>query len=106
MAARLKLFLYNEQAATKRLKVASVAMSCDRDPDANRARIADTVGAIVQAHPDTEHVIFGEMILGCYSPGEMPEYHHRISQSISSETLRLYSSLAVQHAIYLCFGPI
>jgi len=68
MAARLKLFLYNEQAATKRLKVASVAMSCDRDPDANRARIADTVGAIMQAHPDTELVIFGEMIIGWCSP--------------------------------------
>jgi predicted amidohydrolase len=104
MTSKFKSFLYNEQAATKRLRVASVAMSCDRDPDVNQAKIADTVNAIMQAHPDTELVMFGEMILGWYNPGEMPEYHRRISQSISSETLQPYSSLAVQHAIYLCFG--
>ena len=104
MRSTFKSFLYNEQAATKRLRVASVAMSCDRDPDLNRARMADTVGAIMQAHPATELVIFGEMTLGWYNPGQMPEYHRRISRPISSETLQPFSALAVQHAIYLCFG--
>lgn len=104
MRSRFKSFLYNEQAATRRLRVASVAMSCDRDPDLNRARMAGTVGTIMQAHPATELVIFGEMTLGWYNPGQMPEYHRRISQPISSETLQPFSALAVQHAIYLCFG--
>jgi predicted amidohydrolase len=104
MASRLQSFLYNEQAATKRLRVASVAMSCDRDPDVNRARMAETVGATMQAHPNTDLVIFGEMILGWYNPGRMPEYHHLVSQPLSNETLQPFSSLAVQHGIYLCFG--
>lgn len=104
LTSKFKSFLYNEQASTKRLKVASVAMSCDRAPDVNRAKIADTVGAITEAHPDIKLIIFGEMILGWYNPGEMPEYHRRISQPISSETLQPFSALAVQHAIYLCFG--
>ena len=104
MGSRLRSFLYNEQGAAKRLKVAGVAMSCDREPDVNRARMADMVGAITRAHPDTELVVFGEMILGWYSPGKMPEYHRQISQPISNETLQLFSSLAVEHGIYLCFG--
>lgn len=104
MTSKLRSFLYNEQAALKRLKVASVAMSCDRDPDVNHARIADTLSAITKAHPDIELVIFGEMILGWYNPGEMPEYHRLISQPISNKTLQPLSALAVQHAIYLCFG--
>jgi predicted amidohydrolase len=44
------------------------------------------------------------MILGWYSPGKMPAYHRQVSQPISSETLQPFSSLAVQHGIYLCFG--
>jgi hypothetical protein len=57
-----RTFLYNEQVATKRLKIASVAMTCDREPDINRARIANMIDAIMQAHPDVELVILGEMI--------------------------------------------
>lgn len=104
MTSKFKPLLYNDQTATKRLKVASVAMSCDRDPDANHAKIADTVSTITQAYPDIKLVIFGEMILGWYNPGEMPEYHRRVSRPISSVTLQPFSDLAVQHAIYLCFG--
>ncbi|HEY45884.1 MAG TPA: carbon-nitrogen hydrolase family protein [Anaerolineae bacterium] len=104
MTSKFKSFLYNEQAAIKRLKVASVAMSCDRDPDANHAKIADTLSSITQTHPDIKLVIFGEMILGWYNPGGMPEYHRRISQPISNDTLQPFSALAVQHAIHLCFG--
>jgi predicted amidohydrolase len=99
-----KSFLYNEQAATKHLKVACVAMTCDRDPDANRGRIVNRVNAIMQTHPDIELVLFGEMILGWYSPARMPEYHRRIAEPVSRETLQTFISLAVQHRIYLCFG--
>jgi len=96
--------LYNEQAASKSLKVVSVTMSCDRDPDANRIRIANTLGAIDQAHPDADLVVFGEMILGWYNPGQMPEYHHRISEPVSPESLQVFASLAMQYGIHLCFG--
>ena len=99
-----KSFLYNEQAATKCLKVISVAMSCDRDPEANRIRIANTLDTIAQAHPDVDLVIFGEMILGWYNPDQMPEYHHRISEPISPESLQVFASLAMQYRIHLCFG--
>lgn len=104
MTSRFKSFLYNEKAAAEHLKVASVAMSCDRDPDINRTKIANTLDTITQAHPDVDLVIFGEMILGWYNPGQMPEYHRHISKPISRETLKPFASLAAQHGIYLCFG--
>lgn len=99
-----KSLLYSEQTAVKHLKVASATLSCDRDPDANRARIASTVDAIKKRHPDVELVIFGEMILGWYNPGEVPEYHRDIAERISKETLQDFVSLSVRHGIYLCFG--
>jgi predicted amidohydrolase len=104
MKSRFKSFLYNEQAAKRRLKVASVAMSCDRNPDVNCAKVADIVEMITQSHPDVDLVVFGEMILGWYNPGKMPEYHRRVSKPISRETLQEFASLARQHRIYLCFG--
>ena len=99
-----KSFLYNEQDASKHLKVVSVAMSCDRDPNINRIKIANTLDAIAQAHSEVDLVIFGEMILGWYNPGQMSEYHRRISEPISQETLQVFTSLAMQHRIHLCFG--
>lgn len=104
MTSRFRSYLYNEQAAAKRLEVATVAMSCDRDPTVNRARLTCTVDTIMQSHPDTELVIFGEMILGWYKPGTMPEYHRRIAEPTSRENLREFISLAVQYGIYLSFG--
>jgi predicted amidohydrolase len=104
MISQFRSFLYNEQAAKRRLKVASVAMSCDRNPDVNRTRIAEIVEMITLSHPDVDLVVFGEMILGWYNPGDMPRYHRRVSKPISSETLQEFASLAIQHRIYLSFG--
>jgi predicted amidohydrolase len=104
MTSRFKSLLYNEQAATRHLKVASVAMSCDRDPDVNRIRIANTLDMISQADPGVDLVVFGEMILGWYNPGHMPEYHRQISKPVSPGTLQAFASLAAQHRLYLCFG--
>jgi predicted amidohydrolase len=98
-----KSFLYNEQAASKRLKVASVAMTCDRDPEVNRIKIARTLDRIAGAAPDVGLVVFGEMILGWYKPSQMPAYHRRISAPISRE-VQGFAPLAKQHKIHLCFG--
>ena len=104
MTHKLKSVLCAEHTATKRLKIANVAVSCALDPTANRAKIVDTVDVIIQAHPDVELVIFGEMVLGWYNADEMPEYHRQVSQPVSMETLKPYSCLAAQHGVYLCLG--
>ncbi len=104
MKERFRSFLYNEQTAAKHLKVASVTISCARDPVVNRSKIISTVDDIKKRHPDIELVIFGEMIFGWYNPGDMPEYHRDIAEQISPETLRDIVSLSIRHEIYLCFG--
>ncbi len=98
MTSKVKSFLYNEQATTKRLKVASVTMSCERDPTANRTKMVSMVDTIMQTNPDIELVLFGEMILGWYAPGNM------ISEPISQKTLETLVYLTIKHTIYLCFG--
>lgn len=100
----MKLFLYNEQTTTKRLKVASVTISCDRDPDTNRTKITNMVDTITQIHPDVDLVIFGEMIIGRYNPGGMSEYHYHIAEPIPGETTRTLSKLSKEHEIHLSFG--
>jgi len=104
MTSKFKSFLYNEQAATRHLTAVSVAMACDRDPDKNHTKIANTLDSITQAHPGVDLVVFGEMILGWYNPGYMPDYHRRISKPISREALQAFASLAAQHRIHICFG--
>jgi len=79
-------------------------MSCDRDPDNNRYKIANFLNTITQAHPDVDLVIFGEMIIGWYNPGGMPDYHRHISEPIPGDTIRTLSNLAMKYEIYLSFG--
>ena len=86
----------------RRLQVASVAAVCARDPRHNRARMVSTIETIVQEHPDVELVLFGEMILGWYTPGASPEYDRQISEPVPGETTRALAALTRQHGIYIC----
>ena len=104
LTSGFKNYLYNEQKASRHLNVANVSISCDRNPSVNRAAIVNSVNTVIEEHPETELVVFGEMILGWYNPGEMPEYHNSISESITRESLKEFISLAIRHGIYLCFG--
>jgi len=97
-------WLYDESTATKRLRIASVAMSCARDPDTNWARIADTIDTIVVDHPDVDLVFLGEMLLGWFNPGKRPEEYRRIAEPISETSLAPLLSQAQEHGIYLCLG--
>jgi predicted amidohydrolase len=97
--------LYSEQAATKRLQVASVTMHCHREPERNRERMAELVTAVTSQHPAVELVLFGETILGWYAiRGASKEYHQSIAETIPGETTRVMSALARQNGIYLSFG--
>ena len=77
MFTKFKMYLYDEAKATRRIKVASTAMACDRDAAKNRTKMATTIETIMQENPDVNLVIFGEMILGWYIPGASPEYDHQ-----------------------------
>lgn len=104
MPSKFMTFLYNEAKAEKHLTVASTAMACDRDAGSNRAKMAAAVEAIAQEHPDVELVIFGEMILGWYTPGVSPDYDRQISESIPGKTTEILADLARKYRIYVCFG--
>jgi len=101
---KFKNWLYAEENATKHLKIATTAMQCDRDPVENRKQISRKVDQIMREHPDTEIVLFGEMILGWYDPTGMTNYHKNISESIPGKTTELLCGLSKQYEIYLCCG--
>ncbi|MBN2608814.1 MAG: carbon-nitrogen hydrolase family protein [Candidatus Fermentibacteraceae bacterium] len=88
----------------KSLNVAAVTMSCHQDPEANLRKITDTVGSIMGERPDTQLVVFGEMILGWYDPEDMPEYHRRISLQTSHDSLGPVSKMASDFGIYISMG--
>lgn len=104
MVSKISSFLYDAQTAKCHLKVASVTISIDRDPDKNLNNIADKVDDIMHFHPDIELVVFGEMLFGWFNPGKMPEYHQGIARPISNKPLGPLISQCVQYGIYLCFG--
>ena len=97
-------WLYAEETANKRIKIATTAMKCDRDPVENRKSISRIINQILQEHPDVELVVFGEMILGWYDPSGMSEYHHDISEIIPGKTTELLSDLSRENGIFLSCG--
>jgi len=103
MASRLKTTLYDEGGATKHLKVATVALQCDVEPTVNRARIVAMTEAIVDAYPEVELVVFGEVILCWYNP-KRRDYHQRTAEPIPGETTCTVARLAMEHGIYISLG--
>jgi predicted amidohydrolase len=104
MSSKFAAYLYDEAKATRQIKVACVAAACDRDAGENRAKMASTIAAIMQEHPDVELIVFGEMILGWYIPDRSTGYHHQISEPIPGKTTQALASLAQKYGIYVCFG--
>ncbi len=96
-------FLYHEQTATRRLKIATVALHCDLEPHVNRAKMVTMIDAIMTAHPDVDLILFGEVTLCWYNP-QLGDYHRRTAEPIPGETTRAMARLAVEHDLYLSFG--
>lgn len=102
--SKVNSWLYDEENAKKRLKIATTAMQCDRAPAKNRERISSIIKQIMEEHPDIELVVFGEMILGWYDPLGMPEYHHKISETIPGPTTEQLGNISKEYGVFLCCG--
>jgi predicted amidohydrolase len=102
---KLANWLYKVGEVTNHLKIASITMQCDLEPDVNREKMAAIVIDILSTHPDVELILFGETILGWYAVrGSSREYHQRIAETIPGDTSQLMSSLAKENGVYLSFG--
>ncbi|UCD58982.1 MAG: carbon-nitrogen hydrolase family protein, partial [Candidatus Hydrogenedentota bacterium] len=100
-------FLYNEKEADKRLKVATIAMQCDVDPEVNRRKMVGMIHHVKDAHPDVELIVFGETILGWYKKvPETRQYHEEIAEPIPGITTRLMSKSALENKIHISFGMV
>jgi predicted amidohydrolase len=98
---------YDTTGSSARLNVASVAMSCDRDPDRNRQKIKGFIGEIVTEHPEVDLIVFGEMILGWYDDPDMQrEYQETLAEPIPGPTTDTISLLASEYGVYITFGMV
>ena len=104
MLTKLSSWFYNTQIPGDHLKVACVTISIDQDPEKNMGKIINHVDALMQAHPDTELILFGEMLLGWFDPEKSPEYHQAIARPLSKDFLQPLTDRCQHYEIYTCFG--
>jgi len=101
----LRRLLYDEDRPTASLNVATVAMRVDREPEANRRKMASIVRQIVRDRPDVELIVFGEALLGWfYSPPNTAQYQREVSETIPGATADTLASLAESQGIFISFG--
>ena len=91
-------------AVTRSLKIATVAMPCDSDPEVNWARIVEKADTVLTAHPDVELLVFGEMLLGKFDPGGDPESFRAMARPLTEETLSPLMASAKEHGAYISVG--
>ena len=104
--SKFNAYLYDEAKSTRRMQVACIAAACDRDAGKNRAKMVSTIETVVHDHPDVELILFGEMILGWYTPGVSPEYHRQISEPVPGETTQTLASLAQRYGYLYLLWPL
>jgi len=104
MLEKFKLWLYNTKSSGDLLKLVCTTISVDQDPEKNLENLSNRVDTIMVTHPDTEMIVFGEMLLGWFNPARMPKYHKDIARPISKIFLQPLIDLCQQYRIFLCFG--
>lgn len=104
MKSIISSWLYDTRNAEHPLKVASVTMPVERDPEENLIRIGDLVDHVLRSHADVDLIILGEMLFGWFNPGKMPVYHRGIARPITQEIIEPLRTRCINDGIYLCFG--
>ncbi len=97
-----KKWLYFNDAKHE-LKIATVAISPDKEPDVNRYKIVKFVTDIKNTHSNIDLIVFGEVILGWYNV-ESQTYHKEIAETIPGSTTELISKLAKENNVFITFG--
>ena len=104
MLQGIKTWLNHTRAPGEIIHVAAVTIAVDRDPEVNLAHIASQVDAVLQAHPDTDLVFFGELLLGWFDPGGDPAYHRALARPLTPGLLQPLAERCRRYGIYLSFG--
>lgn len=96
---------YDDSGARKHLNVATVALECDLEREANVSNMVSMIDKIMTQKPETELIVFGETITGWYFNKDKPEkYQRSIGESIPGNTTYRMDSLAEKYNIYIVFG--
>jgi predicted amidohydrolase len=96
---------YDDSGAPTRLQVASVAMTCSRDPAANLAAMTAMVDRIIAERPDVDLILFGETILGWYFDATNPEaYQRSVAEALPGASSAAIAALASSRTVWIGYG--
>lgn len=100
----LKAWLY-ENNASKKLIVATVAITPDKSPVVSRQKMVDFISKIKEEQPNVSVIFFGETILGWYELGNK-NYHSEVAESIPGIITDSIAELAKENNIFISFGMV
>jgi predicted amidohydrolase len=96
---------FDDDAATRRLRVAAVSMTYDLEPARNLEAMESWVRAIDVEHPNTDLVLFGETSLGWYYVPDDPEtYQRAVAEPVPGPATERLGALAEELDLRIAFG--
>lgn len=96
---------YDDSQATKFINVAAATIEVSKNKPENLAKIRQTIIHTMEENPETELILFGETILGCWYEDENPHaYQLEVAETIPGPSTNSIAQLADSLNIYVGFG--
>jgi predicted amidohydrolase len=95
---------FDASGTTDRLPVTLASLLPDLNPEVNRGRMRDRVTSVMEDHPETRLIAFGETAFGWYFKAGDATYQRTVAEPIDGTSVSLMRALARQHHVYLSFG--
>jgi predicted amidohydrolase len=96
---------YDDSSAKNRLKAVAACINISSEKADNISNIESTIKKIMNEKPDTQLIVFGELITGWYYKSDDPKaYQEKIAESIPGVTTNSIGILSNSYNIYIAFG--
>lgn len=96
---------YDDSSATRRLRVAVVALECHEDSTTNLTKVSNIVTQIKSDHSNIDLIVFGETIFGYYFKNSNSELYQRsLAETIPGPITLSLSTLAITNDVNIVVG--
>lgn len=97
--------VYEDTLATKFLNVTAVSMDVSKEKEENLANMKTLILKVMQEHPETELILFGETILGWYIDDDDPgSYQATVAEPVPGPVTDAIGDIADSLDVYVVFG--
>jgi predicted amidohydrolase len=96
---------YDDALATKFLNITAVSMDVSKEKGENLARMKQLIMRVMEDHPETELILFGETILGWYIDDDDPgSYQVTVAEPVPGPVTDAIGEIADSLDVYVVFG--